>query len=176
MSYSRLQRSMRAGAALALISAAALWAPGAPRAQTEGDGAERPEFCAMLVAFDRAMQRRYYNANYAPSTMDCSFIGAQGCSFEAPREIVIRVTHVRDLGCDAGGDCRFQARQVCEAETRSLYSCQTLMSAFTAHYEVSGTYTPRESGGGWRLEDWRRDPAPRLEAAEYEIDKVCPPS
>ena len=131
----------------------------------------------MLTAFDRALQRRFYEANFAPAVFGCSFVDEAGCAFDAPRRIVIRVTHAKDMGCNAAGDCRFQARQVCEAEMRALFSCQTLMYEFTAYYEVSGSFTPRKDGvGGWRLDDWRRAPAPALEAAQHEIATLCPPA
>lgn len=171
MSYSISSTTLRAAAALALVAVGGVAVDRAARAEP----AETPEFCARLDAFDRAMQLRYYNANYAPSQIDCSFIGAQGCTFEAPREIVIRVTHVLDLGCDEDGDCRFLARQVCEADGAALRSCQTLMHAFDAHYEVSGDYTKR-ADGGWSLDNWRREPAPSIEAAQTRIERVCPAS
>lgn len=148
---------------------------GAPSAK-EPQILESPELCAMLVAFDSAMQERFYQANFAPHRMDCSFIGAQGCSFATPNEVVIRITHVRSLGCDEGGDCHFMARQTCEAEQRAYSSCQALMPSQTADYIVSGEYQPQDSGAGWRLVDWRRDPAPAVTAMEYEIDRVCPAS
>lgn len=136
----------------------------------------RPEFCAMLDAFDRALQRRFYNANFASTGLDCSFLDPEGCVFATPDEIVIRVTHVRDLGCDAAGDCRFQARQVCEADRGALLSCHTLMYDFEASYIVTGDYAPRAGGTGWRLENWRRAPAPALTARQFEVELVCPAS
>ena len=134
-----------------------------------------PQICEMLDAFDQALQQRYYEANFAPAKLGCSFVDEAGCAFDAPRQITIRVTHARDLGCDESGDCRFQARQTCEAEMRALFACRTLMYQFTAYYEVSGSYIETgHAGGGWRLDDWRRDPAPALEAARFQIETLCP--
>lgn len=168
----RMTRAAALGAAIVALSIGA-GAPAVAEAPPPGPG---PEFCEMVGAFDRALQLRFYNANFAPTTFGCSFVGAEGCAFEAPREVVIRVTHVRDLGCDAEtGECRFQARQVCEGELKALVACTTFMQGFSADYEVAGQY--RQEGGAegaWRLDDWWREPAPAVVAEEYDIAKLCP--
>ena len=129
----------------------------------------------MLRAFDDALQLRYYRANYAPTQFGCSFVGEEGCGFDVPEPITIKVTHARDLGCDERGDCRFMARQVCEAELHALHACSTLMYQFTSYYEVSGTFSGSGAQPGlWRLTDWRRDPAPAVEGKEFLIETLCP--
>ncbi|MCI4664058.1 MAG: hypothetical protein MRY74_04985 [Neomegalonema sp.] len=158
--------------AVAGMSAAPLLAE---TGEAEISKTKTPKLCEMLSAFDTALQRRFYEANYAPATFGCSFIDGKGCDFDAPQRITIRVTHAKDMGCTASGDCRFHARQECVGDVRTMLSCQTLMYKFEDSYEVSGRFTATaDAKSGWRLEGWRRSPAPEVSTADAKISKLCP--
>lgn len=132
--------------------------------------AEQPTLCQMASAFDEALRLRYYRANLAPDHIECNFLAETGCAYSFRRQIVIRVTHLEPVGCDAAGECAFRARQTCEIGELGA-NCGWIMSVPTSDYVVAGRFAPE--GDRWRLTEWRREPTRPL-SAEALVATQCP--
>lgn len=151
------------------VGLAALFS-GTAAAQAVAEEKKQPGLCEMARAFDEALRMRYYRANLAPDQIGCNFLGAEGCSYTLRRRLVIKVTHLEPVGCDASGECAFRARQVCEIGEQGA-SCSAITATPTSDYIVAGRFAP--NGEKWRLTDWRREPSGPL-AAEARVAVQCP--